>query len=128
MASNIPEDPSCNSETEAETIALRNKQKRSRRVSFADTEITSVHIFNRDEDYDTPPDPKPQASSQNDSAGAENEVVGFFRDLGGDSDDFKDSDDDDEDEDGRKSFFTPIGSPSPGSSVPGSATSNDGKL
>ncbi|XP_021812561.1 uncharacterized protein LOC110755634 [Prunus avium] len=125
MASNVPEDPPCNSETEAETIALRIKQKRSRRVSFADTEITSVHIFNRDEDYDTPPDPKPQASSQNDAAGPENEVIGFFRDLGGDSDDFKDSDDDDEDDDGRKSFFRPIGSPSPGSSVPGSATSND---
>ncbi|CAB4305025.1 unnamed protein product [Prunus armeniaca] len=125
MASNVPEDPPCNSETEAETIALRIKQKRSRRVSFADTEITSVHIFNRDEDYDTPPDPKPQASCQNESAGPENEVVGFFRDLGGDSDDFKDSDDDDEDDDGRKSFFRPIGSPSPGSSVPGSATSND---
>ncbi|BFG25870.1 hypothetical protein CerSpe_121460 [Prunus speciosa] len=125
MASNVPEDPPCNSETEAETIALRIKQKRSRRVSFADTEITSVHIFNRDEDYDTPPDPKPQASSQKDAAGPENEVIGFFRDLGGDSDDFKDSDDDDEDDDGRKSFFRPIGSPSPGSSVPGSATSND---
>ncbi|KAB2634448.1 hypothetical protein D8674_041648 [Pyrus ussuriensis x Pyrus communis] len=124
MASNAPDEP-CNSETEPETIALRIKEKRSRRVSFADTEITSVHIFNRDEDYDTPPDPKPQASSQKDFEQAENPVIGFFRDLGGDSDDFRDSDDDDENDDGRKSFFRPIGSPSPGSSVPGSATSND---
>ncbi|XP_048434241.1 uncharacterized protein LOC125474482 isoform X1 [Pyrus x bretschneideri] len=124
MASNAPDEP-CNSETEPETIALRIKEKRSRRVSFADTEITSVHIFNRDEDYDTPPDPKPQASSQKDFEQAENPVIGFFRDLGGDSDDFRDSDDDDENDDGGKSFFRPIGSPSPGSSVPGSATSND---
>ncbi|XP_048435238.1 uncharacterized protein LOC103951819 isoform X2 [Pyrus x bretschneideri] len=124
MSSNGPDEP-CNSETEPETIALRIKQKRSRRVSFADTEITSVHIFNRDEEYDTPPDPKPRPSSQNDVAQAENPVIGFFRDLGGDSDDFRDSDDDDQNDDGRKSFFRPNGSPSPGSSVPGSATSND---
>ncbi|KAM1786004.1 hypothetical protein ACFX12_038838 [Malus domestica] len=40
MASDGPDEP-CNSETEPETIALRIKQKRSRRVSFAGTEITS---------------------------------------------------------------------------------------
>ncbi|KAM1016211.1 hypothetical protein ACFX11_045946 [Malus domestica] len=72
--------------------------------------------------------PQAQASSQKDFEQAENPVIGFFRDLGGDSDDFRDSDDDDENDDGRKSFFRPIGSPSPGSSVPCSATSNDGKL
>ncbi|KAM1010471.1 hypothetical protein ACFX2I_045864 [Malus domestica] len=69
--------------------------------------------------------PQAQASSQKDFEQAENPVIGFFRDLGGDSDDFRDSDDDDENDDGRKSFFRPIGSPSPGSSVPCSATSND---
>lgn len=104
---------------------MRIKRKRSRRVSFADTEITSVHIFNRDEDSDNPPDSEPQSSSQNDSAEPVKGVVGFFKDLGGESDDFKDSDDED---DGRKSFLRPLGSPSPGSSIPGSATSNDGKL
>ncbi|CAN6701763.1 unnamed protein product [Malus baccata var. baccata] len=69
--------------------------------------------------------PQAQASSQKDFEQAENPVIGFFRDLGGDSDDFRDSDDDDENDDGRKSFFRTIGSPSPGSSVPCSATSKD---
>ncbi|KAH9313182.1 hypothetical protein KI387_028217, partial [Taxus chinensis] len=34
-------------------------RKKSRRVSFAD--ITSVHVFDRDEDFETPPDDKPNA-------------------------------------------------------------------
>ncbi|XP_061337135.1 uncharacterized protein LOC133284162 [Gastrolobium bilobum] len=40
-------EPSNNTETEDETIAL--KRKRARRVSFADNEITSVHVFRRDD-------------------------------------------------------------------------------
>ncbi|KAJ8748152.1 hypothetical protein K2173_000560 [Erythroxylum novogranatense] len=119
---------SCDSETEDETIALR--KKRSRRVSFADREITSVHIFNRDEDYETPPDSSSAAKKSNVSDGEE-EVLGFFRDLG-DSDDSKElfpfGDEEDEEDvlDSRKSFLRPVQSPSPGSSsVVGSATSND---
>ncbi|XP_027341849.1 uncharacterized protein LOC113854808 [Abrus precatorius] len=49
-----------NTQTEEDdTIAL--KKKRARRVSFADNEITSVHVFRRDDDdsssTDTPADP-----------------------------------------------------------------------
>eukprot|EP00257_Ricinus_communis_P019188 XP_015578103.1 uncharacterized protein LOC8288333 [Ricinus communis] len=131
MASN-PEEALCNSLTDEETVALR--KKRSRRVSFADREITSVHIFNRDEDFETPPDSSSaKKQSSHSISEAENEVIGFFRDLA-DSDDYKDmspnDDNEDDDDDGavtaRKSFLRPIESPSPGSStVVGSATSND---
>ncbi|XP_021658884.2 uncharacterized protein LOC110648837 isoform X2 [Hevea brasiliensis] len=129
MASNPPivEDP-CNTETEEETIAFR--KKRSRRVSFADIEITSVHIFNRDEDYETPPRSSEKNSGSGNASEAENEVLGFFRDLA-DSDDSKemsptgDDDDDDDIVNARKSFLRPIESPSPGSTIVGSATSND---
>lgn len=43
--------------TEDETMA----RKRSRRVSFADT--TAVHVFDRDEDFETPPDERPASPS-----------------------------------------------------------------
>ncbi|KAM0911157.1 hypothetical protein ACQ4PT_013661 [Festuca glaucescens] len=43
--------------TEDETIA----RKRSRRVSFADT--TAVHVFERDEDFETPPEERPASPS-----------------------------------------------------------------
>ncbi|XP_065873629.1 uncharacterized protein [Euphorbia lathyris] len=130
MASNPPqtvEDP-CNTETDEETIAL--KKKRSRRVSFADREITSVHIFNRDEDYETPPDSSARNPSSDSVSEAEKEVLGFFRDLV-DSDDSKemspnlDEDYDDDVINARRSFLRPVESPSPGSSIFGSATSND---
>ena len=135
-------DPSNNTETEDETIAL--KKKRARRVSFADNEITSVHIFRRDdEDSETPPGSKP--SSNSDASQSENDVLGFFRDLGGESDedDLKEAsplsnvggggdgdDDDGEVMDMRGSFLRPIGSPSPGgSSTAGSvASTEDGKF
>jgi hypothetical protein len=42
---------------EDETIA----RKRSRRVSFADT--TAVHVFQRDEDFETPPEERPASPS-----------------------------------------------------------------
>ncbi|XP_038703676.1 uncharacterized protein LOC119999928 isoform X1 [Tripterygium wilfordii] len=122
MSSNAPvEDPSV-TETDEETVALR--KKRLRRVSFADREITSVHIFNRDEDYESPPD------FEKNNATPENEVVGLFKDLA-DSDDFRElspngQSEDDEVAVERNSFLRPIGSPSPGgSSIVGSATSND---
>ena len=123
MASKIPEEPP-NTES-GETMAVRMKKKRSRRVSFADTEITSVHIFNRDEDYDTPPNSKPSSRNDNGDLDPDNMVIGFFKDLGGDS---EDSGDDEGIVDARKSFLRPIGSPSPGSSTAGSVTSNDGKF
>ncbi|XP_030482876.2 uncharacterized protein LOC115699546 [Cannabis sativa] len=121
MASKVPEEGS-NTKTEDENLALRTKNKRSRRVSFADTEITSVHFFHRDEDYETPPDSKPSSRAMDTALEPDNEVIGFFRELGGDSDD---SGDDEGSSDGRKSFLRPIGSPSPGSSTAGSVTSND---
>lgn len=131
----LPEDPA-NTETEDETLAAR--RKRSRRVSFADVEITSVHIFKRDEDYydsTTPSDPK---SGEGPDSGAG--VRPLFRDLGDHSDDSRErtpsgdygKEEGEEDVDevvvARKSFLRPIGSPSPGSSMFGSATSNDGRL
>ncbi|GLT51131.1 hypothetical protein SLA2020_245610 [Shorea laevis] len=117
MASKDMED-ACNTvETDEETIALR--KKRSRRVSFADREITSVHIFNRDDDYETPPDSTPRSSSEQ-----EQQILGLFKDLP-DSDD-SDNGDHEDILVGRKSFLRPIESPSPGgSSINGSATSND---
>ncbi|KAJ6777095.1 hypothetical protein OIU74_001136 [Salix koriyanagi] len=130
MASNpaITEDPSQNSNTDEETIALR--KKRSRRVSFADREITSVHIFNRDDEYETPPDPPSTKSPLSDT---DDEVRAFFGDLA-DSDDSKEisspigagDDDNDYSINSRKSFFRPVESPSPGnSSIAGSASCND---
>ncbi|KAF5482656.1 hypothetical protein F2P56_003208 [Juglans regia] len=110
MASEEP----CNTETEDETIALK-KKRANRRVSFADVEITSVHIFNRDEDFseDHPATPNAPHSEQ--------DVLGFFRDLA-DGDESSPCD-----EQESNSFLRPIGSPSPGSSTVGSvsATSND---
>ncbi|KAF7827187.1 uncharacterized protein G2W53_018351 [Senna tora] len=118
-------DRSNNTETEDETIAL--KKKRARRVSFADNEITSVHIFRRDDEDSESPHESTQPSSSADRRSPVNDVLGFFRDLGGDSDeeDLKETsparnagldgdDDDGEAVDVRKSFLKPIGSPSPG--------------
>ncbi|GFZ05384.1 hypothetical protein Acr_17g0009560 [Actinidia rufa] len=100
MSSKVADD-SGNTETEESTIALQ--KKRSRRVSFA--EITSVHVFDRDDEYETPPDHSPRGdhSTQNEeySEGNDGEI------------------------DVRRSFIGPMESPSPGSII-GSATSNDG--
>ncbi|KAK8568944.1 hypothetical protein V6N12_007477 [Hibiscus sabdariffa] len=114
MSSKLPDEPPCDTQgTDEESIAFR--KKRLRRVSFADREITSVHIFNRDDDYETPPDSTPELAKER-----ENEVIGLFKGL-------VDSDDDDGDlSSDRKSFFRPMETPSPGgSSTIGSATSND---
>ncbi|GMI66299.1 hypothetical protein HRI_000299200 [Hibiscus trionum] len=117
MASKLPDEPPCDTQgTDEESIAFR--KKRLRRVSFADREITSVHIFNRDDDYETPPDSTPEPVN-----GRGNEVIGLFKGL-------MDSDDDDGDlSSDRKSFFRPMETPSPGgSSTVGSATSNDEEI
>ncbi|KAF8410894.1 hypothetical protein HHK36_003431 [Tetracentron sinense] len=112
----------CNTGPEDETTALQ--KKRSRRVSFA--EITSVHVFDRDEDYETPPDSKP--SSDNPESGQANEILGFHRDVG-DSDDSKElsQQEDDGEEDEKEQFLRNMDWSSPGSTI-GSVTSNEGKF
>lgn len=120
MASKDPEE-AANTATEEGSLAF--KKKRARRVSFADVEITSVHIFKRDEDYETPLEP--QATPE--AAPPDNEVLGFFRNLVDSDDSLESSPNLDDDGLGqRKSFLRPLGSPSPGSISAGSATSNDG--
>ncbi|GAV68436.1 hypothetical protein CFOL_v3_11939 [Cephalotus follicularis] len=121
MASKEPEEALNNTETEKET----NRKKRSRRVSFAERDLTSYHIFDRDEEYETPPD-----SSAKQSSAPENELLGLFKDLD-DGDDWSpngDQEDNDDDDDyiirSAKSFLRPIESPS-GSSIVRSTTSND---
>ncbi|OMO75585.1 hypothetical protein CCACVL1_16128, partial [Corchorus capsularis] len=125
MASKLPDEPPCNTqETDEETVAFR--KKRSRRVSFADREITSVHIFCRDEDNETPPESTPNSDAERGK-----ELLSIFSDLGDRySDESNGGDDDDAEDDdvlsARRSFLRPIESPSPGgSSTVGSATSND---
>lgn len=118
----------CNSETEEETIAVN--KKRARRVSFA--ENTSVHIFDRDEESESPTEPRTNLPDVNPSElGLFNDELGFRRNSIDANDilrnDVEDDDDDEEedDEDARPSFFRPVESPSSGSGF-GSATSNDG--
>ncbi|CAJ2668358.1 unnamed protein product [Trifolium pratense] len=97
-----------NTETEEETIAFN--RKRARRVSFADNEITSVHIFRPDDDH----------SSSSDEIPAE--TLDLFRQLVAESDDEEpdrrrnSTDGEGEAVDHRNSFLQPIGSPSPGGS------------
>ncbi|KAL4380206.1 hypothetical protein AHAS_Ahas04G0010300 [Arachis hypogaea] len=122
-------EPSNNTETEDETVALR--RKKLRRVSFADNEITSVHIFRPDDSSssDTPPGSVPSSSPS-----PSPEVVGFFQDLAGDSDeddelDLKESSSPPNGEaaDLNHSFLRPLGSPSPSSSSAAPST-DDGEL
>ena len=112
-------------------MALR--RKRARRVSFADNEITSVHIFRRDDSSssDTPPNSVPSSSAK---TAPTPDVLVFFRDLAGDSDDddLKESSsppshDDGEVADGSDSFLRPVGSPSPGGSS-AAASTDDGEF
>lgn len=128
------EDPMNNSAgTEEETIAQR--QKRLRRVSFADREITSIHIFKRDEDYETPPNSsasKPQNGEQADTSESEDKVIRFFGEFANSEDTEGDGDGDGDGEDEavvEKLFLRPKGSPSSGGRTIGSATrSDDGTL
>ncbi|XP_020241204.1 uncharacterized protein LOC109819681 isoform X2 [Asparagus officinalis] len=97
-------------------------RKRSRRVSFAET--TAVHVFDRDEDFETPPETKSEGWN----------VGSGELGLGGDqfqfgSDDSRGSaredEDEDEDDDGEQErFIRDMDSSSPGSGF-GSVTSND---
>ncbi|KAK4802942.1 hypothetical protein SAY86_001145 [Trapa natans] len=122
-----------NTGTGNEAIVAARK-KRLRRVSFADVEITSVHIFKRDEDYSDSTPPSDPKTDEDDGKLSGDDGLVLFGDLGDHNDDFKElsCDREDEKEDdcgeegvGRASFFRPIESPSPGSSTVGSAVSND---
>lgn len=100
------------------TMALQ--KKRSRRVSFA--EMTSVHFFDRDDEFKESPrtdTAKPLGNLGND--------LGFDGQLE-EPRDSEGGDDDDNDEEMvmRRSFLRPMESPTPGSTI-GPATSNDGK-
>ncbi|RWW66959.1 hypothetical protein BHE74_00025637 [Ensete ventricosum] len=115
-------------ELDEETIA----RKKSRRVSFAD--ITAIHVFDRDEDSETPPNSR-QGSAD---GGADVEAVGFHEGVP-DSDGSKGSlrgreeqendenEEDDEDDGEQERFVRDMDSSSPGSAV-GSVTSYDGSV
>ncbi|KAF3590267.1 hypothetical protein DY000_02022198 [Brassica cretica] len=118
MASEKPEDPMNNTAgTDDETVAQR--RKRLRRVSFADREITSVHIFKRDEDYETPPSPPASKPRNGETSESEDKVIRFFGELAADSEDTEG------DEPVEKLFLRPKSSPSSGGSTIGSATTDD---
>ncbi|XP_077237549.1 uncharacterized protein LOC143879198 isoform X2 [Tasmannia lanceolata] len=119
-----PDDQCTTNELEEETIA--RQKKRARRVSFAD--ITSVHVFYKDEEMETPPDARPEF--ENAELGQRNEALAFQRDFG-DSDDSKESsqrenDDEegDEDEEEERLFVQNMNLSSPGSEA-GSVMSNE---
>ncbi|KAJ8433189.1 hypothetical protein Cgig2_025580 [Carnegiea gigantea] len=112
------ENGGCNTETEEETIALQ--KKRSRRVSFAET--TAIHLFIRDEEYETPPDGAGNSSSEGDGRPARSESDEIMELLQSSDDEFAGAGDDAGAV--RSSFLRPMESPSPGSGF-GSATSND---
>lgn len=107
-------------------------KKRSRRVSFADT--TAIHVFARDEDYETPPESRPGAEGSS-GAGLGSEPLGFLGDHT-DSDDTRsphgreEDGDDDVEQDGSEEVHElfvrrDADSCSPASTA-GSVTSNDG--
>ncbi|KAL8031141.1 hypothetical protein ABFX02_13G006200 [Erythranthe guttata] len=104
----------------SDTIALQ--KKRARRVSFA--EMTSIHFFDRDEESNGTP--LAQTAKLGDDSPVQS---GLFRQLELDKE-FECSDDgngidEDEEMEMQRSFLRPIGSPSPGGSTFGSASSND---
>ncbi|THF95303.1 hypothetical protein TEA_016845 [Camellia sinensis var. sinensis] len=107
MDSKVDEDH-CNTETEEGSNA--HQKKRSRRVSFA--EMTSVRFFDRDDEFDTSSDPKPNSESAQSNEGL------------ADGHNEEEEEDDDDELDAARSFLRPMESPSPGSTF-GSATSND---
>ncbi|KAJ0989718.1 hypothetical protein J5N97_008074 [Dioscorea zingiberensis] len=99
---------------EEETVA----RKRARRVSFAET--TAVHVFDRDEDFETPPESRPGGGEDTETG----PVLGFPV-YNSDSDDSRVSacEEDDEGEE-QERFVRDMNSYSPGSAA-GSVTSND---
>lgn len=98
-------------------------KKRVRRVSFA-AEMTSVHFFDRDEEYNETP--LVETAKIFDYSPAELGFGGLSelsKEFGGEDD--GDDNIDDEEMEMRRLFLRPIGSPSPGGSTLGSASSND---
>lgn len=123
----------CNT-TGPEDETLANLRKRSRRVSFADN-ITTFHVFDRDEEFETPPDEKPSSEGENVEPAVRSEMPRFRGDST-DSDDSKElmrnedeevDDGDEEEEEGRELFVRNVDFLSPGS-VAGSTTSNEGEF
>ncbi|KAL8478032.1 hypothetical protein ACS0TY_030074 [Phlomoides rotata] len=106
----------------SDTIALH--KKRARRVSFA--ERTSVRYFDRDDEGFTGTPLMETAKIGDDSyfesgSGGKSERNKEFEGV----DNGDDNDEDNEEMEMRSSFLRPIGSPSPGGSTFGSASSND---
>ncbi|GAB2262371.1 hypothetical protein Droror1_Dr00003368 [Drosera rotundifolia] len=97
------------------TVAFASASRRkSRRVSFAET--TEVHLFERDDDYGTPRDRNDRVAAAAEETESVDGGSGVVEEEG-------------EEEEGvgvgmRRSFFRPVESPSPGSTV-GSVTDND---
>ncbi|XP_020555090.1 uncharacterized protein LOC105178718 isoform X2 [Sesamum indicum] len=110
-----------NTATENSDTIARQK-KRARRVSFA--EMTSVHFFDRDEELNETPSTG-TAKIGDDSAGELGSGGESERSKGFGGEDDGDDNVDDEMMQMRSSFLRPVGSPSPGGSTFGSASSND---
>lgn len=108
----------------SDAVALT--KKRARRVSFA-AEMTSVHIFDRDEEFNETP--SVAAANMTDDSPAEFGFGGLSersKEFGGEDDGEYNLED--EVMEMQRSFLRPIGSPSSGGSTLGSASSNDGKF
>ncbi|KAF6145138.1 hypothetical protein GIB67_013489, partial [Kingdonia uniflora] len=94
-------------------------------------EITSVHVFDRDEDYETPPESKSSSENAEPGRGRLSEAFGL-RSNSGDSDsnsreiddNEEEEEEEDDEDDERVSFFRDMESYSPGSAI-GSTTSNE---
>ncbi|KAH7660259.1 hypothetical protein IHE45_16G087200 [Dioscorea alata] len=110
-----PREAQSGGDPDEETMA----RKRARRVSFAET--TAVHVFDRDEDFETSPELRPGGGEDSETR----PLVGFPVEHS-DSDDSRGSvrEEDDEEEEEQESFLRDMNSYSPGS-VADSVTSND---
>lgn len=111
---------------------MANLKKRSRRVSFADN-ITTFHVFDRDDEFETPPDGKPSSENENVESAVGSETPGLRGDSA-ESDDSKEltqnenDEEDDDDEEGRELFVRNMDFSSSPGSVAGSVTSNEGEF
>ncbi|XP_075521641.1 uncharacterized protein LOC142554907 isoform X2 [Primulina tabacum] len=99
------------------TTTMALQRKRARRVSFA--EMTSVHFFDRDEEDNETPLSK---AAKMDSVSSNELYFGLELEQ---SKEIDGEDIDVEEMEMPRSFLRPLGSPSPGGSTIGSASSND---
>ncbi|XP_073065242.1 uncharacterized protein [Primulina eburnea] len=99
------------------TTTMALQRKRARRVSFA--EMTSVHFFDRDEEDNETPLAK---AAKMDSVSSNELYFGLELEQ---SKEIDGEDIDVEEMEMPRSFLRPLGSPSPGGSTIGSASSND---